>query len=220
MANLILHCNVCKKRAKRHENYAVCNLCSLPTHYQCLPIYQNEDNIYASNPNGHWSCPTCLENNFPFFSVENDYFSQQINITHTDLIHNIDSLNDMIIQPFDMNDMEEINDLDPDSNHFCPLINQNLTGCKYYNFDKLNQETSQINQNHFSHLCFNIRSLPKNHRKFMTLLETIETKFSVITLTETWLQEYNADLYEIEGYTHISQLRNNKAGGGLHFYKK
>ena len=55
----------------------------------------------------------------------------------------------MIFQPFDMNDMEEINDLDPDSNYFGPLINQNPTSCKYYNFDQLNHETSQINENHF-----------------------------------------------------------------------
>jgi hypothetical protein len=223
MANLVLYCNACKKRAKPHENYATCTLCSHPTHINCLPIYLHDDATYATNPNGHWTCPSCLEYNFPFFSLENDYFSQQLTTEHLENMHDLDSLNDMIFQPFEMNeiDMDHTDDLDPDANYFNPIMNQNLTNCKYYNFDQVNQSTSTHNRNHFSQFCLNIRSLPKNYRKLITLLDTIDIKFSIITLTETWLKEYNQDLYEIEGYEHISQIRDNKAGGGcFHLYKK
>ena len=222
MANLIMYCNACSKRAKQHEKYAICSLCSLPTHINCLPIYLDEDTSYATNQNGHWTCPTCLENHFPFFSLGNDDVSHQLTIEYSQNMHDLDSLNDMIFHPFELNDMDmdHTDDLDPDSNYFNPIMNQNLTSCKYYNFDQLNQETSKHTQNHFSQFCLNIRSLSKNYRKLITLLDTIDTKFSIITLSETWLKEYNQDIYEIEGYEHISQLRENKAGGGVSIYVK
>ena len=76
------------------------------------------------------------------------------------------------------------------------------------------------NPNQLSNFCLNIRSLPKNHRKLVTLLNTIDTQFTTISLTETWLQDHNFELYEIEGYSHISQLRENKNGGGVSIFIK
>ena len=32
------------------------------------------------------------------------------------------------------------------------------------------------------------------------LLDSIEIKFNIIVISETWLQEYNKDLYQIENY--------------------
>jgi hypothetical protein len=118
----------------------------------------------------------------------------------------------MLFQPFDVNEIDEINDLDPDTNFYNPLINQNITGCKYFNYEQLNSETKSNSQHHFSNFCFNIRSLPKNHRKLLTLLETIDIQFSTLSLTETWLQEHNSELYEIDGFSHITQVRTNKGG--------
>ena len=218
MANNITHCIICKKRVQNHEGIASCNLCNHPSHFRCLPIYTDEDNTYATDPNGHWSCPTCLSIIFPFNSIEDDDNIQLEIRNHTNNMHNIETLNEMIFQPFEINDMEEINDLDPDSNFYNPFINQNITGCKYYNFDQLNKETNSNSLNHFSTFCFNIRSLPKNHRKLLTLLDTIDVQFSTLSLTETWLQDHNSELYEIDGFTHVSQIRSNKGGGGVSIF--
>jgi hypothetical protein len=178
MANLIIYCNACSKRAKQHERYAICSLCSLPTHLSCLPIYLMDDANYATNPNGHWTCPTCLATHFPFFSLDNEDISQQSTAEYSQNMHDLDSLNNMLFQPFEMNDidMEHTDDIDPDSNYFNPIMNQNLSGCKYYNFEQLNQVTSTHTQNHFSQFCLNIRSLSKNYRKLITLLVVIDTK--------------------------------------------
>jgi hypothetical protein len=75
-------------------------------------------------------------------------------------IHDMDALNNLIFQPFEINDLEEINDLDPDTNNFNPLMNQHITGCKYHNFEQFNAETKSKSQNLFSNFSFNIRSLP------------------------------------------------------------
>jgi hypothetical protein len=71
-------------------------------------------------------------------------------------------LDQMIFQPFELNDLDEVNDLDPDNNFYNPLNNLYPTSCKYYNPDQLNKETNSKTQNHLSNLTFNIRSLPKN----------------------------------------------------------
>ena len=63
--------------------------------------------------------------------------------------------------------------------------------------------------------------MPKHQesaKKLVTLIDTIDLDFTIISLTETWLQEYNHDLYEMEGFTHISQTRQNKTGGGVSLF--
>ena len=40
------------------------------------------------------------------------------------------------------------------------------------------------------------------------------------TLTETWLKNYNKNLYNLKGYQHIHKLRDNKLGGGVSIYVK
>jgi hypothetical protein len=101
----------------------------------------------------------------------------------------------MIFQPFELNDTDKLNDLDPDTNFYNPLNNLNPSSCKYYNSDQLNKETSSKKQKHFSNLTFNIRSLQKNFRQFNVLLDTIDIHFDTISLTETWLKEHNREFY-------------------------
>ena len=120
----------------------------------------------------------------------------------------------------DDNEEEEYDDLDPDKIFYNPIINNITQGCKYYSIPNLNSETSKQNQSQLALLSMNIRSLPKNYRNFKTLLENIDTKFDVITLTETWIKTHNADIYQIDGYSHEYQTRENKAGGGVAIFIK
>jgi hypothetical protein len=80
MANQTTLCTLCNKRVKPHDVSVTCTLCSRPTHSQCLPIYTTDDFNYAANTNGHWSCTSCLENIFPFYSIEsNENIHQELN---------------------------------------------------------------------------------------------------------------------------------------------
>ena len=135
-------------------------------------------------------------------------------------IHDIEALNALLFHPFEINDSDEANDLDPDSNYYNPLNNQNSTSCNYFYADQLNHAIFTKNQITFSNLTFNIRSLPKHFRQFVPFIESLDTQFHTISLTETWIQDHNQDLYEIEGYDHVQQLRENKNGGGIYLCKK
>ena len=213
-------CEICKKRLQRHEKKAPCNICFKSTHLRCLPNYSESDKEYALNSNGHWTCTCCLANIFPFYNVDdNDTLLHEINeqIEH---IHDIDALNSLIFHPFELNDIDDFNDLDPDQNYYNPLMNQSLLNCKYYYTDQLNAETHTRTSEQISLLCMNIRSLRKIFTGFTTLLDIIDIKFQLIALTETWLKEYNTDLFNIDGYTHESQIREGREGGGVSFYIK
>jgi hypothetical protein len=197
MAN---RCPTCDKKVTRQQYKVTCTLCRKSTHYKCLPTYNDQDIEYAKSPNGHWSCTYCLQNLFPFSNLEeNDWI---INDCTNENIHDIESLNEMIFNPFDLNEIDEEDDLDPDNIFYGPIMQQNVLGCKYYNTQTLNLETNSkpLNSVQLSMLTLNIRSLPRNHKNLIPLLNIIDNQFHIISLTETWLKEYNADLFPIEGY--------------------
>ena len=47
-----------------------------------------------------------------------------------------------------------------------------------------------------------------------------ELKFSVFSITESWLKDYNKDVYNLVGYEHICKIRKNRPGGGVSIYIK
>ena len=49
-------------------------------------------------------------------------------------------------------------------------------------------------------------------------MENLDHRFSVIGLTETWLNPSNIDAYGIDGYNHIGITRSNQNGGGVSLF--
>jgi hypothetical protein len=47
------------------------------------------------------------------------------------------------------------------------------------------------------------------------LLESLKYSFSIISLTETWLDDENYTDFMLENFSFISSKRNNKKGGGV-----
>ena len=64
----------------------------------------------------------------------------------------------------------------------------------------------------------NIRSVPHNFDKLRYYLDELDHKFSIIALSETWLNEYTKTTYNIIGYKHESVFRNNRMGGGVSLF--
>ena len=64
----------------------------------------------------------------------------------------------------------------------------------------------------------NARSLLGNLDKFKILLSNIKKPFSVIGITETWLNDQTHDLVDISGYKFVSNHRTTKPGGGVGLY--
>ena len=57
--------------------------------------------------------------------------------------------------------------------------------------------------------------MPANFTYFLSYMENLSHKFSVIALTETWLKESNVSLYGMTGYNHIAITRSHGKGGGV-----
>jgi hypothetical protein len=60
----------------------------------------------------------------------------------------------------------------------------------------------------------NIRSLGRNLSQFQNLLATINNKFSVIAISETWLQDLTHHV-DTDGYSFVHNYRCDKTGGGV-----
>ena len=77
--------------------------------------------------------------------------------------------------------------------------------CTYYTHEECVSFSSNLNEN-FSIMHLNIRSLHENIDKLKDFLNDIKGKFSVIVLSETWIDDDKADLnslFHIPNYSFI-----------------
>ena len=66
----------------------------------------------------------------------------------------------------------------------------------------------------------NKRSSETSLDNFLNHFECLYTEFAIISLTETWLNERNYNLYEIPNYVLIGKQRSGRKGGGISIYIK
>jgi hypothetical protein len=104
--------------------------------------------------------------------------------------------------------------LDPDSNFSGDSLN-----CDFYTENSLNNMLSNktTNMNCLSFMHLNMRSLRRNRNQLQQLLASINNMFSVIGISETWLQDSTHHV-DINGYNFEHICRTDKAGGGVGLY--
>ena len=107
---------------------------------------------------------------------------------------------------------------DPDRNFFSTHI-QNIN-TPYILPDEFDSFLDTIPSQNFSILHLNIRSAKKNFESFKELLVNLNTTFSIICFSETWLNttDIGSSLYELPQYKSIHQIRNHSKGGGVSIY--
>ena len=99
---------------------------------------------------------------------------------------------------------------DPDVIFFNKFSHQSRINCKYHlqdNFLKYTAHMKKHENDCISMMHMNIRSTKANIDSFAAYLGTLELRFKLIALTETWLDNNNHDLYIIPGYNMISNSR-------------
>jgi hypothetical protein len=219
MANIVPLCTLCQKRIRQHEITIQCSTCYFFTHCNCLPTYSTDDILNAKNPQSHWSCTSCLSDLFPFFSLETaDEFNNPTNVPP---YFNINNLENMLFDPFELNDDDAnvLDDIDPDTNFYNLHENSISNICKYYYPETLGSLVKDwTHPKNLSLMHLNIRSLSKNFSGLNVLLKTINHHFSIIATTETWIKAHNTTLFELEGYSQELLYRPTKAGGGTSMY--
>jgi hypothetical protein len=87
--------------------------------------------------------------------------------------------------------------------------------CNYYIPESLNKTETSNQQNQFSVMCLNIRSISNKFDMFKQLIKSTKENFQIIGLTETWLGDENYKNFNLEGYDFISMHRSGKKGGGV-----
>ena len=70
-------------------------------------------------------------------------------------------------------------------------------------------------KNIFSLCHLNIRSMKKNIAQFESFLDLLDHDFTVVGLTETWLNECDCNLYKLDGYSIAENHRECGVGGGV-----
>ena len=107
-------------------------------------------------------------------------------------------------------DLEQ--NIDPDNNFFYSINNN----CTYYSDEQFNQSITSKDQ--FSIIHFNSRSLYANFSNIKEYLQTFSQSFSIIAVSETWINTEKGMDFELEGYELRNIDRRNKGGGGVAIY--
>ena len=61
----------------------------------------------------------------------------------------------------------------------------------------------------------NIRSIPSNLTKLVQYLSNLNVNFDIIGISETWLNETNKYIYNLNGYNHVPLVRQDRVHGGV-----
>ena len=105
----------------------------------------------------------------------------------------LEELGKKVFIPFEINDDKSnhpLFDIDPDFHYFSNTRN-GLINCNYYLQDSFNDKCLHRNlQNDcFSMIHANLRSIPKNLGQFEAYLDTLSIRFTIIGVSESWLSE-------------------------------
>ena len=217
-------CAACSRRVLRHSRTLNCENCKATWHVVCLPGgSQITSKQVTSDP---WFCPTCVDDILPFNHIaENVDFLEAISEMWICNTIPYKQLNQQIFNVFEMNDESSIpiHDSDPDLQYFNEMTHINTSNkCDYYLEELFNKKCDKLKVDNacLSMIHFNARSLPKHMTEWNTYLNSLKLQFSVIGITETWLNAGNASLYSFNGYSHYHITRDKKRGGGVSLFVK
>ena len=109
------------------------------------------------------------------------------------------------------------NSIDEMSSHNSLNETIHLPPCHYYLPNEFKEAFVQTG-NDFSILHVNVRSLCKNFDALKELLFITQYKFSMICVTETWLNDTSPFLFDIDNYSLLNVNRKGIKGGGVAIY--
>ena len=123
------------------------------------------------------------------------------------------SFESMCFNPFLTNDSLNDSNQNPDVNCYNDISSLESN---YLSPNEIDKNFQNFSKESFSVLHLNIRSMNKNFEAFQDFYKSLNTKFSIICLTETWANDSNQNsLFQLEGYISVYQIRKSRKGGGI-----
>ena len=115
--------------------------------------------------------------------------------------------------PFLTNDSLNDSNQNPDVNFYNDISSLESN---YLSPNEIDKNFQNFSKESFSVLHLNIRSMNKNFEAFQDFYKSLNTKFSIICLTETWANDSNQNSsFQLEGYISVHQIRKSCKGGGI-----
>ena len=200
----MISCGLCLKHILSHSLSLRCSVCFDFVHLNCIPHVNRDDLLYTQRLSNNWICVNCNKNLFPFNHLDED--TEFLNVLSEGLSKNsqisIELLNSKIFNPFSLNEDLYLSDVDPDLQYLNSVVDTFKHGSSdYYLEDDFNRKCKRlsIKPNSFSVIHLNIRSISRNLNAFETYLKNLAHKFTVLGLTETWLNNSNFKSFCLAG---------------------
>ena len=175
-------CPVCSQRILNHARRLECCACYVLSHMKCITLAPDEQQSLYQYQN---ECKSCLSSIFPFNTIviDKEFIAAVNSIDKTATLND----SDIIFHPFEINDTDHISplcEIDPDL-HFYNSIDFHLSKCNCYEESSFAQiAPNMANLSQSLSLChLNIRSIKKNLSNFVTCMDCLGFRFSIIGLT-------------------------------------
>ena len=216
------NCPFCSKLILAHSWQIECKICYSSYHMKCLSLCTDDHEHMRANI-ATWYCSSCIIQIFPSNTIEeDDILICELNGIDIDK-YTIDSLSSRLFNPFQLNDKDyytPLSQIDPDANFFNNVNSHLELSCNYYLensfYDLVKSQMNNLTTENMFFLChLNIRGLRANLSALELTLHNLGIHFTAIGISETWLNDYNCDLYDIDGYNLIEVHRQSKKGGGV-----
>ena len=156
------------------------------------------------------TCDMCLTYSLPFHQIDDDEFEFIFgDFTRFPKDEDMDRLKRLKFNPFSFS-----TDINSKTEYFLSE-NFECQDCNYY----LPSDFPHFDDKDMSIINLNIRSLANKFDTFKNLLDTLKQRFSIISLTETWLNEHKSvENFGLTDYYFVCSNRINRRGGGLGIY--
>ena len=191
-------CQVCNKKVQSFSHNKQCSNCLVKYHTKCINL--NKDEALTE----FWYCPYCVQTIFPYnhFDDDDDFYSAVIE-GMLDCSFRLHEINSKIFTPFEINDTVDtpFSDIDPEYQYYANLHHNNNLNCDYYFEDKFRCKLDKKDESRLSSFHLNVKSIPKHYDEMELYLKSLDFKFSLIGLTETWLDVDKEEFYDLNGYT-------------------
>lgn len=93
------------------------------------------------------------------------------------------------------------------------------TFCCEYGIADFVSAFSPLPQNKFSLLHINCQSLRNKFDSFSLFIDSLDIRFDVLCVTETWLYDNELPFFRLDGYTFLGTQRNTRGGGAGAFVR-
>ena len=215
MSQMVNLCKICFKKVQSFSHYLQCVNCRWKCHTKCMGM--NVDDVTYPDL---WYCPSCMQDICVYNHYDDDgSFYTAVIEGMLDCSYHYHEMNNKVFIPFEINEGSDthFSEIDPDFQFYTDSNYISNVKCNYFIedtfVDKFTRPGSLDRNLSMFHL--NIKSLPKHHDELEMYLDSLKFPFSFIGLTETWLDEYKENLYDIPQYVFVTRYRKTKRGGGV-----